>query len=62
MNYKIITQYIKKYGYEFVLRALEEAEDRQNNARGNGASVIDRQQKTARIVALAEQMGVKLNG
>lgn len=62
MNYKIITQYINKYGYEFVLRALEEAEDRQNNARGNGASVIDRQQKTARIIALAEELGVKLNG
>ena len=62
MNYKIINEYVSKYGYEFVLKALEDAEDRQNNVRGNGASVIDRQQKTARIIALAEKMGVKLNG
>ena len=62
MNYRRITEYINKYGYEFVIKALEDAEDRQNYVRGNGASVIGRQQKTVRILELAERMGVKLNG
>lgn len=62
MNYRTITKYINKYGYDFVIKALEDAEDVKNNVRGNGAAVIDRHKKTARILALAEQMGVKLNG
>lgn len=60
MNYRRITEYINKYGYDFVIKALEDAEDRANFSRDNGASVIKRKQNTARIVGLCKELGVRI--
>lgn len=62
MNYRTITEYVNKYGYEFVLEALEDAEDRENYKRANGARVIRRKQNEARVIKLAKEIGVRLNG